>query len=152
MIERLQAKRNEEGFTLIELLIVIIVLGILAAIVVFAVASTKHDSVAASCKTDVKSIELSAEGVNTHTGSYPAGPINSQNDAALLSSGSNGALLKSWPSTSNYAMQYTVSGSAVTVKVFPKGTFEKNDGNMFTDAAFTTPATALAQGCDDSSL
>ena len=44
MIERLQAKRNEEGFTLIELLIVIIVLGILAAIVVFAVGSTKSDA------------------------------------------------------------------------------------------------------------
>jgi general secretion pathway protein G len=151
MIERLQAKRNEGGFTLIELLIVIIVLGILAAIVVFAVSSTKHDSVAASCKTDVKSIELSAEGVNTHTGSYPAGPINSQNDSALLSSGTNGALLKSWPSTSNYVMQYTLSGGSPLVKVFPKGTFEKNDGTMYTDAAFSAPATALS-GCDDSSL
>ena len=62
MIERLQAKRNEEGFTLIELLIVIIVLGILAAIVVFAVSGTKKDAVASRCKTDEKSIQLSAEG------------------------------------------------------------------------------------------
>lgn len=143
--------RKQKGFTLIELLIVIVILGILAAIVVFAVSSTKHDSVAASCKTDVKSIELSAEGVNTHTSSYPPGPINSQNDSALLSSGTNGALLKSWPTTSNYALQYTVSGSTVTVNVFPKGTFEKNDGNMFTDDLFTHPATALS-GCDDPSL
>jgi len=151
MIERLQAKRNEEGFTLIELLIVIIVLGILAAIVVFAVASTKHDSVAASCKTDVKSIELSAEGVNTHTGSYPAGPINSQNDPALLSSGTNGALLKSWPSTSNYKLQYTTTGTAVTVNVFAKDTFEASDGSMHTGSVTGPAATALS-GCDDSGL
>src|SRR2546423_3427072 len=89
MIQRLQAKRNEEGFTLIELLIVIIVLGILAAIVVFAVSSTKHDSVAASCKTDVKSIELSAEAANVHLGSYPGAPINSLNAGALISNGTN---------------------------------------------------------------
>ena len=37
MIQRFQAARNEEGFTLIELLIVIIILGIVAAIVVFAI-------------------------------------------------------------------------------------------------------------------
>ena len=71
MIQRLQAKRNEEGFTLIELLIVIIVLGILAAIVVFAVGSTRKDSVQASCRTAYKSAELSAEAILTKTGSAP---------------------------------------------------------------------------------
>lgn len=39
MIQR-QAKPDDEGFTLIELLIIVIVLGILAAIVVFAIGST----------------------------------------------------------------------------------------------------------------
>ena len=69
MIQRLQAKRNsEKGFTLIELLIVIIVLGILAAIVVFAVSGTKKDATEATCKTDAKSIELSAESVLAKVG------------------------------------------------------------------------------------
>ena len=108
--------------------------------------STKHDSVAASCKTDVKSIELSAEADNN---SYPAGPINSQNKAALVSSGTNGALLKDWPSTSNYKLQYTVSGSAVTVKVFPKDTVENADGTMSDTSG--NPAVALS-GCDASTL
>jgi general secretion pathway protein G len=36
--------RNEEGFTLIELLIVIVVLGILAGIVLFAVGNTKTEA------------------------------------------------------------------------------------------------------------
>jgi len=144
MIERLQAKRNQEGFTLIELLIVIIVLGILAAIVVFAVASTKHDSVAASCKTDVKSIELSAEAVNTHAGSYATGPINSLNATNLISNGTNGALLKAWPSTSNYILQYTVTSGNVAVNVFPKTATEGAAGAV-TGAASTGVGSA---GCD----
>src|SRR5687767_7838707 len=71
MIQRLQVKRNEKGFTLIELLIVIIVLGILAAIVVFAVGTTRDDAKASACKTDVKSVQLSAEAMKTTGGKYP---------------------------------------------------------------------------------
>src|SRR3954466_11251740 len=62
-------REQQEGFTLIELLIVIIILGILAAIVVFAVGNTRKDSVSSSCKTDFKSVELSSEAVLTKTGS-----------------------------------------------------------------------------------
>jgi prepilin-type N-terminal cleavage/methylation domain-containing protein len=101
MIERLQAKRNEEGFTLIELLIVIIVLGILAAIVVFAVGTTRSDAVKSACKTDYKSIQLSAEAINTNNGSYPVGnPVQP----------APGALLKTMPSSSDYAFAYTQTG------------------------------------------
>ena len=119
MIQRLQAKRNEEGFTLIELLIVIIVLGILAAIVVFAVGSTRKDSVASSCKTNVKAVELSVESHNTKLGTYPAGTISNTatnpTAATVLASTSNilggagnttGDLLKSWPSSNDYALVY----------------------------------------------
>ena len=148
MIERIQAKRNEEGFTLIELLIVIIVLGILAAIVVFAVASTRKDSVASSCKTDVKSIELSAEAINTKSGSYPAHTgtnpnlWNSKNNTTadgtnlLGYSGTpnNGGLLKAWPSTGNYFLQYE-GGSVNKVHVFPKTATEAADGSMATGTA-----------------
>ena len=114
MIERLQAKRNEEGFTLIELLIVIIVLGILAAIVVFAVSGTRKDAVASSCKTELKSIQLSAEAMNTKNGIYPAGdPVGT----------TNGALLKAMPTSNNaeytftYAQTGTPAGSSFKVTV-----------------------------------
>jgi prepilin-type N-terminal cleavage/methylation domain-containing protein len=87
MHERIR-KAKDEGFTLIELLIVIIILGILAAIVVFAVGSTRKDSVQATCQTDVKSIVLAEEAWNTKNGSYTT------NQADLA--GPNGTL-KSWP-------------------------------------------------------
>jgi prepilin-type N-terminal cleavage/methylation domain-containing protein len=59
----LQARRNdgespESGFTLIELLIVIVVLGILAAIVIFSLTGVTGQSQAAACNTDAKSVEV----------------------------------------------------------------------------------------------
>lgn len=57
-------KRNSEGdvsasgFTLIELLIVIVVLGILAAIVVFSLTGVSGQSKQAACTSDAKSVEI----------------------------------------------------------------------------------------------
>jgi len=63
MLERLNAKREayESGFTLIELLIVVIILGILAAIVVFSVTGLNNTASAASCQTTVKTVDTAAE-------------------------------------------------------------------------------------------
>ena len=112
MIERLQAKRNEEGFTLIELLIVIIVLGILAAIVVFAVAGTKKDAVASTCKTDVKSIELSAESV---VAKKPGATGLSSVTSGDLTNATNGGLLKAMPASTNYVLTWDQTNGEVDV-------------------------------------
>lgn len=61
MLERIrQARETESGFTLIELLIVIIVLGILAAIVLFGVGTFSSDSKTSACKADARNIEIAA--------------------------------------------------------------------------------------------
>jgi prepilin-type N-terminal cleavage/methylation domain-containing protein len=72
-VQRLRQRRDngEGGFTLIELLIVIVVLGILAAIVVFAVQNLTGTSAQASCKTDYKSVETAAEAYKAQTSAYP---------------------------------------------------------------------------------
>ena len=151
MIQRLQAKRNEEGFTLIELLIVIIVLGILAAIVVFAIGSTRKDSVASSCKTNEKAVELSVESHNTKMGVYPTGVISNTaanpaanaygagSPAAVVATTSNilggagnttGDLLKSWPTSSDYALVYVevpaVGGGSPTPQSFHVDVYHAN--------------------------
>ena len=68
MINTMTRARREDGFTLIELLIVIVVLGILAGIVLFAVGNTKSDAQAASSKTNAK-ICANAKSAAAVTGS-----------------------------------------------------------------------------------
>ncbi len=49
--------RDERGFSLIELLVVIVVLGVLAGIVVFALGGTSSSASVAACQTDAQSVE-----------------------------------------------------------------------------------------------
>ena len=68
--ERRANEESEGGFTLIELLIVIVVLGILAAIVIFSLTGVTGQSAVAACNTDAKSVEtaVAAYEANPPTG------------------------------------------------------------------------------------
>jgi general secretion pathway protein G len=151
VIERLNQKRTEEGFTLIELLIVILVLGILAAIVVFAVGGAQSSSVGASCKTDAKSIELSLEAQNTSgTPGYPAtGTPNWQHAVQLPNGDATNALLKNWPggtnaATDNYVFVYNGTGAPASYSVSVSGIHVVGGNPAFTNLNDTTIAAACA--------
>src|SRR4051794_6435506 len=58
---RKKARGDESGFTLIELLVVIIILGILAAVVVFAVSGIGDKGQTSACKIDSRTIRTAEE-------------------------------------------------------------------------------------------
>jgi prepilin-type N-terminal cleavage/methylation domain-containing protein len=66
------ARDRQKGFTLVELLIVIVILGVLAAIVILALGAFDDRGELAACKADVKSVEVAVEAFRADQGNYPA--------------------------------------------------------------------------------
>jgi general secretion pathway protein G len=90
----------ESGFTLIELLIVIVVLGILAAVVIFALSGVTQSSAQSACNADAKSVEVAVEAYNNQKGTWPG-------DSTSLTS----TYLRQWPSNgTHYAIGIDASG------------------------------------------
>jgi len=77
--------------SLTELLITIIILGVLAAIVVFAVGAFTNDGKQVACQTDKKNVEVAVEAYTAKTGGFPASVT------ALVTAG----YLKEAPATGN---------------------------------------------------
>lgn len=97
MLQRIrEARATQSGFTLIELLIVIVILGVLAGIVVFAVSAFNNDGVDAACKSDIKNVEVASEAFYAQTGGWAA------NIAALTPN-----YLKEAPNSTKYTITYT---------------------------------------------
>ncbi len=61
-------KQNKKGFTLIELLIVVVIIGILAAVAIPKFSSTKEKAYLATMKTDLRNFATSMEGAAAETG------------------------------------------------------------------------------------
>lgn len=72
---------NRKGFTLIELLIVVVIIGILAAIAIPKFASTKEKAYLASMKSDLRNLATAEEGYFADNQAYLAG--NASNVAGL---------------------------------------------------------------------
>ena len=64
--------KNDRGFTLVELLIVIVILGILAAVTVFAVRGITTKSQTNSCAVEKRAIETATEAYFANTGADAA--------------------------------------------------------------------------------
>ena len=63
---------STSGFTLIELLIVVVILGVLSAVVVFALGGVNAQAAVSACKTDARSVETAVAGVRSAVWRYRA--------------------------------------------------------------------------------
>jgi general secretion pathway protein G len=72
VLQRSIAKKRagQAGFTLVELLVVIVILGILAAIVVFAIGGITDKGQSASCKADKSTLEAAEEAYFAQHSAY----------------------------------------------------------------------------------
>ena len=70
--EIVEVKKSDRGFTLVELLIVIVILGILATVTVFAVRGITNQGQDSACAADEKTLQVAAEAYMAQNGSYPA--------------------------------------------------------------------------------
>ena len=110
---------------MIELLIVIVVLGILATVVIFALGGVTAQSAQSSCNADAKTVQVAIEAYNAQKGVYPATDVT---DTASMTTAGLGPYLHSWPSNApHYAVEWDSTAKLVKVAVPATGTFVSYD-------------------------
>jgi general secretion pathway protein G len=114
MARKAAGEMDESGFTLIELLIVIVVLGILAGVVIFALGGVTTQSAVAACKSDGATVSTALAAFNTDNPGKSATVIEADlwNTTTEGTDGIvGGPFLQSWPTSSHYV--YSLSGGAL---------------------------------------
>jgi prepilin-type N-terminal cleavage/methylation domain-containing protein len=101
--ERVSGARVDSGFTLIELLIVIVVMGILAAVVIFALGGVSSKSQVAACNTDAKTVVTGV--LAFEAGGNSSALLTTAGGSSLLTGTAyGGPYLQGWPSNTGYTI------------------------------------------------
>jgi prepilin-type N-terminal cleavage/methylation domain-containing protein len=110
--------KNRKGFTLIELLIVVVIIGILAAIAIPKFANTKEKAVVASMKSDLRNLVTAQEGFfsdnQDYAGGYAATQTNGTGGGGVLAftPSANNAIVMNYVDAAGWSA--TVTNPAVT--------------------------------------
>ncbi|HEX5386964.1 MAG TPA: prepilin-type N-terminal cleavage/methylation domain-containing protein [Gemmatimonadales bacterium] len=114
--------QSKRGFTLIELLIVVVIIGVLAAIAIPKFANTKEKATLASMKTDLRNLATAEEGFYYDYSTYASATATSQSstETAFQPSGDNvvtisNASLTGWAATMTNP---SLKGSIQTCGIF----------------------------------
>src|ERR1700684_1658896 len=109
--QRLKRQRDAgeiNGFTLIELLIVIVVLGVLAAVVIFALGGITGKSAIAACQADGATVSTA---MSVFASQNPTvGTAITQSNLTSVGGAYSGPYIQSWPSNAQHYAFAIVSG------------------------------------------
>jgi prepilin-type N-terminal cleavage/methylation domain-containing protein len=112
----------EQGFTLIELLVVIAILGILAAVVVFAVGGITDRGKSSACKSEVSTVQTAIEAFYAKNGVYPAGTTTAALNTAIGPNSATDKFLNSDITANSPSVKdggYAYTGGGVYAPVAP---------------------------------
>ncbi len=112
---------NRKGFTLIELLIVVVIIGILAAIAIPKFANTKEKAVVASMKSDLRNLVTAQEGFFSDNQDYGA-----KTGAAQIN-GAGGTIAFTPSSGNTIVVNYTNAAGWSATATNPAVTSKAND-------------------------
>jgi general secretion pathway protein G len=105
IIEETTEVEKDQGFTLVELLIVIVILGILATIVVFAVRGITDQGQTSACKATAKTYEVAIEAYYANYGNT----VNPTGGGLVAA-----ALLRSYDPTGSVQINGATTPSSIT--------------------------------------
>lgn len=111
--------KNNTGFTIVELLIVIVVIGILAAITIVAYNGVQQRAKNVQYQTDAVNIDKKAEAVNADTSSYPQTSTAFTGDLGSLPSNVGVVVVTSAPTSAfqSVATDPTAASTAFAVSL-----------------------------------
>jgi prepilin-type N-terminal cleavage/methylation domain-containing protein len=133
---------NRKGFTLIELLIVVVIIGILAAIAIPKFANTKQKAIVASMKSDLRNLVTAQEAFFSDNNDYAGAVV-----AGAQVNGTGGAGSVTFtPSTGNVlALTYVDAAGWSATMTNPAVTGTPNTCGIFTGPVANSPNAAVTQ-------
>lgn len=105
-MSRPMAQDDDDGFTLIEMLIVLLVLGILAAVVVIALGTFRGDTATSACRGDGRNVSTAAVAYQAQHHSFPGGATSADRLQTLVDDG----YLDQLPDDKNYTIVLDTNG------------------------------------------
>lgn len=116
-LNNIKRMKNERGFTIVELLIVIVIIGILAAIIIIAYNGITQRASEAAAKENAAGVQKVAEAYNADTNATPTGyptlaSLNSYTGIAKIPAGVT--VTGSTPTSSNKANQIGYAAKSTT--------------------------------------